>query len=142
MSAGQRDGTFQEQVRTRRETTLFPGDGRLQRGRPARPGHRQRRLQRHFRVLGNGDGTFQEQARYAAGDGPIALVAGDFNGDGRQDLAVANSNSNNISVLLGDGAGSFQAQSLAVGNSPTALVVGEFNGDGRTDLAVANSEIQ
>ena len=70
---------------------------------------------------------------------PHALVAGDFNGDGRTDLAVANSGSNDVSVLLGNGDGTFQNQvTYAVGSYPDALVAGDFNGDGRTDLAVAN----
>ena len=41
-------------------------------------------------LLGNGDGTFQPQVTYAVGSYPDAIVAGDFNGDGRTDLAVAN----------------------------------------------------
>ena len=41
-------------------------------------------------LLGNGDGTFQNQVTYAVGSDPDALVAGDFTGDGRTDLAVAN----------------------------------------------------
>ena len=41
-------------------------------------------------LLGNGDGTFQNQVTYAVGSGPVALVTGDFTGDGRTDLAVAN----------------------------------------------------
>ena len=90
-------------------------------------------------LLGNGDGTFQDQVRYAAGDEPFALVAGDFNGDGRTDLAVANAGSNDVSVLLGNGDGTFQDQvRYAAGDEPFALVAGDFNGDGRTDLAVAN----
>ena len=51
-------------------------------------------------LLGNGDGTFQNQVTYAVGTGPDALVAGDFNGDGRTDLAAANDGSNDVSVLL------------------------------------------
>ena len=66
-------------------------------------------------------------------------MAGDFNGDGRPDLAVANYGSNDVSVLLGNGDGTFQPQvTYAVGSSPVALVAGDFNGDGRPDLAVAN----
>ena len=91
-------------------------------------------------LLGNGDGTFQPQVTYAVGSSPIALVAGDFNGDGRTDLAVANAGSNDVSVLLGNGDGTFQTQvTYAVGSDPDALVAGDFNGDGRTDLAVANA---
>ena len=66
-------------------------------------------------------------------------MAGDFNGDGRTDLAVANLNDNTVSVLLGNGDGTFQPQvTYAVGDRPDAIVAGDFNGDGRTDLAVAN----
>ena len=90
-------------------------------------------------LLGNGDGTFQNQVRYPAGTSPFALVAGDFSGDGRTDLAVANLGSNDVSVLLGNGDGTFQNQvRYPAGTSPFALVAGDFSGDGRTDLAVAN----
>ena len=90
-------------------------------------------------LLGNGDGTFQPQVTYAVGLAPVALVTGDFTGDGRTDLAVANHGSNDVSVLLGNGDGTFQPQvTYAVGSEPDALVTGDFNGDGRTDLAVAN----
>ena len=41
-------------------------------------------------LLGNGDGTFQAQKTYAVGDGPHSVAVGDFNGDGKADLAVAN----------------------------------------------------
>ena len=61
-------------------------------------------------LLGNGDGTFQDQKTYPVGNGPVAIVAGDFNGDGRTDLAVANADSNDVSVLLGNGDGTFQNQ--------------------------------
>ena len=65
--------------------------GRLHRRRPHRPGRRQLQLDDTVSVLlGNGDGTFQPQVTYAVGNDPIAIVAGDFTGDGRTDLAVAN----------------------------------------------------
>jgi hypothetical protein len=63
-------------------------------------------------------------------------VVGDFNGDGKQDLAVANATSDNVSILLGDGAGNFSVPTnYAVGNA-SSVAVGDFNGDGRQDLAV------
>jgi len=90
--------------------------------------------------LGNGDGTFQPQVTYGVGSEPVGLVAGDFNRDGRTDLATANYGENDVSVLLGNGDGTFQTQvTYAVGSGPAALVSGDFTGDGRTDLAIANS---
>ena len=90
-------------------------------------------------LLNNGDGTFQHQVPYAVRTAPFALVAGDFNGDRRTDLAVANFGSNDVSVLLNNGDGTFQHQvPYAVGTAPVALVAGDFNGDRRTDLTVAN----
>ncbi len=88
--------------------------------------------------LGNGDGTFQPQVTYAVGSWPDAIVAGDFTGDGRTDLAVANSADATVSVLLGKGDGTFQSQvTYAVGLYPVAIVAGNFASDGRIDLAVA-----
>jgi hypothetical protein len=69
------------------------------------------------------------------------VAVGDFNGDGKPDLAVANSSSNNVGVLLGNGDGTFQAAvHYAVGSGPRSVAVGDFNGDGKPDLAVANSD--
>ena len=67
-------------------------------------------------------------------------MVGDFTGDGRTDLAIANAASNDVSVLLGNGDGTFEPQvTYPVGSKPFGLVAGDFNGDGRTDLATANS---
>ena len=85
--------------------------------------------------------TFQSQAPItnATGSDPDSIVAGDFNGDGRLDLAIANGESNTVSVLLGNGDGGFQPQvTYPVGSDPDSIVAGDFNGDGRLDLAVAN----
>jgi hypothetical protein len=55
-------------------------------------------------LLSNGDGTFQTTATsYLAGVGPVAVVVGDFNADGFPDLAVANRDSNDVSILFNDG---------------------------------------
>ena len=94
-------------------------------------------------MLGNGSGGFTATAGspFAAGGAPYAIVVGDFNGDGMQDLAAANLNDNNVTVLLGNGAGSFTPASgspFAVGQNPEALVVGDFNRDGIEDLATAD----
>ena len=96
-------------------------------------------------LLSNGDGTFAPPVTYAvgmtaAGYDRDGIVAGDFTGDGHLDLAVANSGSNTVSVLLGNGDGTFQPQvTYAVGQAPQAIVAGDFTGDGHLDLAVADS---
>ncbi len=83
--------------------------------------------------------SFAPATNFAAGDGAFSVTVGDFNGDGRLDLAIADANSNNVSVLLGNGLGGFGAPTnFAAGNGPRSVAVGDFNGDGRLDLAVAN----
>ena len=68
-----------------------------------------------------------------------SVVVGDFKGNGKAHLAVANSGSNNVSVLMGNGDGTFQAAvNYPAGTNPKALAVGDLNGDGKADLAVAN----
>ena len=82
--------------------------------------------------------SFSPAVSYPVGTGPLAVMTGDFNGDGRLDLAVANQSSNTVSILLGKGDGTFQAaQNFATGAGPQSLAVGDFNGDGKPDLATA-----
>src|SRR5207247_1287774 len=77
--------------------------------------------------------------KFEAGVNPLSVAVGDFNGDGRPDLALANYHSNDVSVLLGNGDGTFGAQArFPAGNTPYSVAVGDFNADGRPDLAVAN----
>jgi uncharacterized protein (DUF2141 family) len=74
------------------------------------------------------------------GSGPYSVAVGDFNGDGKLDLAVANEASETVTILLGDGTGNFTAASSPpTGNSPNSVAVGDFNGDGKLDLAVVNT---
>jgi hypothetical protein len=91
-------------------------------------------------LLGKGDGTFLPTLTFPVGNNPLSVAVGDFNGDGHQDLAVANYYSNNVSVLLGQGDGTFQsAVNYAAGYIPNSVAVGDFNGDGFADLAVASN---
>jgi len=84
--------------------------------------------------------SFSPAALYSVGASPRAVVTGDFNGDGRLELAVANQASNTVSVLTGNGDGTFQTpQTFTTGTGPQSLAVGDFNGDGRLDLVTVNS---
>jgi hypothetical protein len=70
---------------------------------------------------------------------PVSVAVGDFNNDGTTDLAVANLSSNNVSILEGNGDGTFQApRTIAVGSEPRAVVAWDLTGDGNVDLVVAN----
>ncbi|HEY4933135.1 MAG TPA: FG-GAP-like repeat-containing protein, partial [Terriglobales bacterium] len=90
-------------------------------------------------LLGNGDGTFQNQLASPTGSSPYGVAVGDFNGDGKLDLAAANVFGNSVSILLGNGDGTFQNQvAYATGLDPYGVAVGDFNGDGELDLAVPN----
>lgn len=91
--------------------------------------------------LGNGDGTFTPAngSPILLGQNLDAIVAADFNGDGKLDVAVTDSGASLVYVLLGNGDGTFQAaNAFTVGNAPEAMVAGDFNSDGKLDLAVAN----
>jgi hypothetical protein len=98
-------------------------------------------------LLGNGNGTFQAPRTLAVGLHPYSLAAADINGDGKPDVVVANrgyigSNSmgtaGTLSVLLGNGNGTFQTQrTFSVGQDyPNSVAVADINGDGKPDLVV------
>ena len=92
-------------------------------------------------LLGKGDGSFTAaSASPATGIDPYSIMAGDFNGDGKTDLAVANFKGEDVTVLLGNGNGTFTAAatSPATGNGPYSIALGDFNGDGIPDLVTAN----
>jgi len=97
--------------------------------------------------LGKGDGTFKETDVDPAGQYTPSLIAGDFNGDGKIDLALADSflycielfcdnPTSSLAILLGNGDGTFQPAQTSAGQPSTyPLAAGDFNGDGRLDLA-------
>jgi len=97
--------------------------------------------------LGRGDGTFAAAVTYPAGnrlaegkDGDAYdLDSADFDRDGRLDLAVANRASNNLSILPGNGDGTFRdGADYAAGKTPFDVTAGDFNADRNPDLAVGN----
>jgi DNA-binding winged helix-turn-helix (wHTH) protein len=94
-------------------------------------------------LLGNGDGTFREHVDYATGgNDPNWVAVGDFNADGKLDLAVANGGvgPSSVSILLGNGDGSFQKAVLnSLGVNGVSVAAADFNGDGNLDLAVIDN---
>src|SRR5260370_28362792 len=94
--------------------------------------------------------SFRVAPTYGVGSGtlrPISMAAGDFNEDGKPDLAVVNSDfisgTSSISVLLGNGDGTFQtAVNYAAGSGTRSVGGGGFNEDGEPPLVVANSDRQ
>src|SRR5579885_1873711 len=93
-----------------------------------------------------GNGAAQTAGTVAFGRTDLANIStgtafgvGDFNGDGKPDLAVANYNGDSVSFLRGNGTGQFTNVGwLSVGSVPSSVTAGDFNGDGLVDLAVAN----
>jgi uncharacterized repeat protein (TIGR01451 family) len=94
-------------------------------------------------MLGNGSGSFSQApgSPISVAGPPNAAVVGDFNGDRLTDLAIGNWTEPVMTILLGDGLGSFAqapGSPFPIGVNPYALAVGRFNGDGADDLAIVN----
>jgi len=95
-------------------------------------------------ALGNGDGTFQQALGFQI---PSILnmesaVVGDFNGDGKPDLAFASQSSDVVTILFGNGDGTFQGHIEysvpSVSNNVNFMLAADFNGDGALDMALAD----
>src|SRR6266702_2460411 len=77
---------------------------------------------------------------YAVGKNPTSVVSGDINGDGLADVITTNIGSDSLTILLGNGDGSFRdPMTLRVPEQPRAVILHDLNGDGLLDLAVANA---
>ncbi len=84
-------------------------------------------------------GTFAAKVDYTTGTQPYGVAIGDLNGDGKADLAVANSNSTSVSVFINTGTGTYRAKvDYTTGTNPYGVAINDLNGDGKADLAVAN----
>lgn len=93
-------------------------------------------------LLGNGDGSFAAYLHYATGHGPSSVAIGDLNGDGKPDLVTTNAAllDNTVSVLLGNGDGTFAASvDYGVSAIPDCIAIGDLNGDGKPDLVAGSS---
>jgi hypothetical protein len=83
--------------------------------------------------------SFLPQVPYPAGSSPLAVTVADLTGSGVQDLITANTEGDSVSVLLGNGDGTFGPPAdFAAGQAPWSVAVADFNGDGIPDLAVAD----
>lgn len=88
--------------------------------------------------------TFADKQDVPVGSNPRSVAVGDLNGDGRSDLAIANTSSNSVSVLFnatlpGAAITAFTARrDFATGLAPVFVGIGDFNLDGKADVAIAN----
>jgi len=97
---------------------------------------------------GNGDGTFTQVkgspfALPSTAAGPVAMTMADFNGDGDPDLAIVNQTTKNVTILKGNGDGTFTEfpnSPLAVGNLPVAITSGSLSGSNGPALAIVNQQ--
>ncbi len=94
-------------------------------------------------LFNKGNGTFDIAAKYATGSGSGSVAIGDLNGDGKPDLAVANSYDRTVSVLLNSGADTFSPAIKYVASdiyNTFSVALGDINGDGALDIVTANND--
>ncbi|MBS1791708.1 MAG: VCBS repeat-containing protein [Acidobacteria bacterium] len=96
-----------------------------------------------FTVTGGTTGcstpSFAAAVNYPTGNLPVGVIAKDFNGDGRLDMATSNYTSSNVAIFLANNSGGFNSATyINAGSGPTAIASADFNGDSKFDLAVVN----
>jgi len=90
-------------------------------------------------LTGDGAGLSAPRSDSTGAFGSSAVAIADLNGDGKNDLVIADAGANRFSILLGDGAGGFApATTVALGGNPTGLGVGDMNGDGHPDIVLSS----
>lgn len=93
---------------------------------------------------GSATPTFSAKTDFTTGTGPYAVATGDFNGDGKKDIAAANYDATSVSVFFntttpGSATPTFSAKTdFTAGTNPSSVTIRDLNGDGKNDLAVAN----
>ncbi len=99
--------------------------------------------------MGSGDGTFRTPVSYPAGSSPAAVTIEDLNHDGKLDLIVAGFQyppqpvlTNGVSVLLGNGDGTFRAAVSSPSRGSLSIAAGDFDGDGNMDIVLGNGDVQ
>ena len=144
---GNRDGTFQPEIQSPRVPTFeqyvttgdFNSDGKLDLialslNNPCKC---------ISVLMGNGDGSFQDAVITRPSFAVFTIGVGDFNGDGKLDLATAGQfgTQKYVNILLGNGDGKFHRGASYPGEgSPASIAVADFNADGKLDMAIANSQ--
>lgn len=121
-------------------TADFNGDGNLDLAMTKTSGYSGQPTFAVKLMLGNGAGGFSSATSFAVGGSPLDIEVGDFNSDGRPDIATVNfDNTNSVSILLNNGAGGFSAAShITIGSmgSASRIISADINRDCQTDLAI------
>ena len=90
-------------------------------------------------LLGNGDGTFRTAVSLPEHLSAYSMAAGDFNNDGKLDLAVSDAQSGTVSILLGDGKGGFASEyDYIAGYLPGNILATDLDGDGNLDVVLGS----